>query len=192
MKKLIGVIGMAGAGKSTFVELSARFFDVTPVYPGKACRKYFGAAKFVKEDNAGAPEFSDSFVLGTLYGAAEQYNNDILMIDGFPRKKEQVPDFKNIADAYDMYPIVTYVTNDDNIIRERVLERDKTEEEKALTEQRLKQDNQYITNVLDECDKHCIQVEEVSNANLTYDEYVEKIIACVSAYIQWGKGDVVF
>ena len=95
--KAVFVTGPTGAGKSRYIERRVdREPRTAPLYIGKELRKLHGEAYFTGLKNSGAPTETDGEVLSMICHSLKHpitkdgLSIDTILIDGVPRKREQV------------------------------------------------------------------------------------------------------
>lgn len=190
MRLLVGVVGRAGSGKTTFVEAGAEACpdSVYAVYPGRACRERFGMAAFAEADDPAAPEFSEEFVREFVRGAARS-GARIVLVDGMPKTPEQVEFFKDLADKTDRTPLVVLVESSAGVTALRMKARDKTEDEAALSERRLISDALLVQVIEAKCREADVESCRVQNHGpplAEWREFAADLVAGLESDARYG------
>lgn len=158
MKHLEWITGAQGSGKTTYIERQLAnpvgFGGVTrALYIGKICREKFGAGNMAKDSNAAAPEYTEAFVRELIVNAVNSMaKNDVLLIDGVPRKPSQVVWIKEQFEGqFDIKNHIQYLMCQDEIRAERAFKRDAGNEANlALNAARSQQESTVFRRVLEE------------------------------------------
>jgi adenylate kinase family enzyme len=135
---IISVIGMAGSGKSTLSKSLAERFSFTHMVTGDAVRRMAEQDPEVKaalDKGEFAPrEKMNRFMMQWL---SDEADRNTIVLDGYPRYKEQFFDMVGMGIAMKLPVYLLYVTCDDSTARHRLLKRKRADDHEDAINKRI-------------------------------------------------------
>lgn len=184
MNLLVGVTGRAGVGKSTFMGAADSMNGFRTLYPGRLCRDRWGAAAFADAANPAAPGFSEAFVRG-LVADASAGEEEIVLVDGFPRTAEQVRVLPVIAAEHGRTPLIVVLEVPQGVLSLRLQSRDDGEADESLLNTRRMATDFMLPDMLVSVAKLArVQTVRLSNAMPGLEEYQGRAAALLSGLLE--------
>lgn len=133
------LIGRTGSGKTSVAKDAEEIAPdrVRSVFPGARCREVLGSQHFAEhEETSVAPSSSEGIVRQVIADALSLEDRRIVIVDGFPRSKHQVEWIFRMSEDCKIVPVFVYVSCSENVRKDRLHERDQSQQDKALTARR--------------------------------------------------------
>ncbi len=189
MNLLVGVTGRAGVGKSTFIGAADSMNGFRALYPGRICRSRWGAAAFATSDNPAAPGFSEAFVRG-LVADASAGEEEIILVDGFPRTADQVRVLPEIAISHGRVPLILVLEVPQGVLSLRLQSRDAAGTDEATLNIRRVATDFMLPDMLVAVAKLAhVQTVRLSNAMPGLEKYRGRAVALLSGLLNDARAD---
>lgn len=157
------ITGLVGAGKTRLADEIRRRCNASVLHLGEACRREFGEDAFAADPMPHAPDWADTFVKETVLSFLSQGQWGLAVIDGYPRKAEQVQDLdRTIRGGHcDAVDIILWLHGDAGTRLRRMAARAGTPTDLDLA--RLEQEAQ-MQDALDEIERRHLPVVRLNTA----------------------------
>ncbi len=143
-------LGPQGSGKGTQVNLLKEYLSKNDVRPliyftaGTGLRAFAAGEGYTHEKVrpliAGG-KLMPTFITTALFSnrlIGSMHGNEHLILDGFPRTTDQIPDLNTAMQFYERKPVVIYISLSDEVAKERLQKRGREDDTNEGIEERLR------------------------------------------------------
>lgn len=143
-------LGPQGSGKGTQVSLLKEYLSANDTRPlvyftaGTGLRAFAAGEGYTHErvrPLIAGGKLMPTFITTSLFSTrliGSMHGNEHLILDGFPRTTDQIPDLDTALRFYDRQPVVLYISLSDEVAKERLQKRGRDDDTEEGIQERLR------------------------------------------------------